>query len=115
MKLRFIPNEVAAVFATVDGNNPPAPADFYRFTPTAGMSDREITDVRNYLESLKEGAVVKVLPRERKKRTIAKAKAKKAKSKTPRETVNELVEVSTSTNKVALKEECQMRMDECKV
>ena len=111
-KLTFVPNPHAKVFATV-GENPPKQADFYRFTPTAEMTDPEILAIKGYL--LGTGGAVKVLPKERKKKTVAKAKAKKAKAKSPRETVNALVDSSSSKDKDALKDECQARMDEHKV
>ena len=111
-KLHFVPNPTAKVFATV-GENPPKPADFYRFTPTAEMTDQEIQGIKGYL--LSTGAAVKVLPKERKRKTVSKTKAVKAKAKSPRETVTALVDASSSKDKDALKDECRAKMDEYNV
>lgn len=88
-------------------------ADFVRFSPHADMTDSEITELKSKFEAM--GAVVKILPRERRRKAVSKTKTKAVTASDPRTTVKTLVSKSTSKNKLELEEECQRVMDECKV
>lgn len=114
MKITFVINESAPVFDTLEaGIELKQNARFVRFMPPANMEDSEIKRTKAWLES--NGCAVKFLPKEKKQKTVAKKMAKAVKADQPRQVVNELVENSNSKNKQALKDLCQLRMDECKL
>jgi hypothetical protein len=110
--IQFHPSK-APVFLTYKIGDEITFADFVRFSPHSDMTDSEIAELKTKFEEM--GAVVKILPRERKRKAVSKTKTKSVSASDPRTTVRTLVSKSTSKNKLELEEECQRVMDECKV
>ena len=112
-ELEFIPIE-APVFDTFYPGVLLAPnIRFVRVTQPAAMEDSEFKKLKEYLVSC--GCAIKVLPKERKRKPVAKTKAKAVNVANPRQVVESLIETSNSKDKKSLKDECQARMDEHKI